>query len=87
MINNNTTAYPNPTDNELIISGHIENEEVFIEIFDPLGRQIEKRRLTTRQLTSFAEEFDVRDWIHGFYFIKVFYSEGNTETIRVYKSK
>lgn len=87
MGNNTATAYPNPADTEIVISGPVEDEAVRIEIYDPIGRRIEERNLTTRQLTDFAEQFDVRQWTPGFYYVKIFYSQGKTESMKVYRPK
>ena len=81
------TAYPNPANSEIVISGLAEDEQVGIEIYDPIGKRIEERHLITEQLTTFAEEFDARQWMPGFYYVKIFYSGGKSETMKVYKAK
>lgn len=87
MSSSMATAYPNPANSKIVISGLAEDEQVSIEIYDPIGRRIEERHLITEQLTTFAEEFDARQWMPGFYYVKIFYSGGITETMKVYKAK
>ena len=87
MSNNTVTAYPNPANSQFVISGFAEDEGVSIEIYDRIGRRIEKRRLAGQQIITFEEEFDTRTWDQGFYYVKILYMSGKTESLKLYKEE
>jgi hypothetical protein len=66
------TISPNPATNTLNIIVLDDNTESVLQVFDVLGKQILKRRLTRLET-----KFDVSNWKSGIYLVKVSNDKGS----------
>ncbi|MCC6516001.1 MAG: S8 family serine peptidase [Chitinophagales bacterium] len=68
----NISLYPNPSSGEINLIIEISNEEnILIEIFDIMGRRIQKMNKSEMAKGKHYLNFDIRTYNQGVYFIKV----------------
>jgi len=76
--------YPNPTDGEFFVFGKIKNtQDVEIQIFDLLGRQVFSKKINNVQEVN--ERVELSNWISGNYFVKIQTEDGQVFSKKIIK--